>query len=312
MLLSIEIGGTKLQLGLGQNDGQLLAVERLAVQPEGGAAGIRQQIQNAVPDLLRKSNVGPTQLHGIGIGFGGPVDDRTRRTIKSHQVAGWEDFPLADWVEQQFNVPAALANDSDVAGLAEACLGAGQGYSPVFYMNIGSGIGGALIVNGQIFRGSGLGAAEIGHLWIDHPMPGNDPDPAGTGWHHLEALASGWAIDRAAQAHFGPDGPSDTKALAAAAEAGDATALSILSEARHRLALALSHVIALLAPRRIVIGGGVALIGEHLFFAPLRDELARIAFSPFMDGCDIVPAGLGEEVVVHGGLMLAQQHFQGG
>src|SRR5581483_6871034 len=106
------------------------------------------------------------RVRGVGIGFGGPVDDATRTVIKSHQIEGWDNFPLADWVGGLLGWPAVLGNDADVAGLAEALFGAGKGLSPIFYITIGSGIGGGLIINGEIYRGCGRGAAEIGHLGV--------------------------------------------------------------------------------------------------------------------------------------------------
>src|SRR5947209_12450235 len=164
MYLGIEIGGTKLQLGLGAGDGALAALWRGGVNPAEGAEGIRRQIVQAVPDLLSQAGIARSRLQGVGIGFGGPVDDATRTVIKSHQIEGWDNFPLADWIGELVGLPAVLGNDADVAGLAEALFGAGKGYSPVFYITIGSGIGGGLVINGAVYRGIGRGAAEIGHL----------------------------------------------------------------------------------------------------------------------------------------------------
>src|SRR5262245_52822765 len=162
--LGIEIGGTKLQLGVGPGDGTLAGLWRGTVDAAAGADGIRGQITAAVPELLIRSGIERSQLKGVGIGFGGPVDDATRTVIKSHQIAGWDGFPLADWISEITGLPAVLGNDADVAGLAEALFGAGKGLSPIFYITIGSGIGGGLIINGEIYRGCGRGAAEIGHL----------------------------------------------------------------------------------------------------------------------------------------------------
>src|SRR6185436_10106029 len=119
MFLGIEIGGTKLQLGLGPGDGTLLGLWRGTVDVRAGGDGIRAQIVAAVPDLLASANVDRGGLRGVGVGFGGPVDDATRSVIKSHQIAGWDGFPLADWLANLVGVPAVLGNDADVAGLAE-------------------------------------------------------------------------------------------------------------------------------------------------------------------------------------------------
>src|SRR5947209_7465838 len=137
--LGIEIGGTKLQLGVGVDDGRLLGLWRGPVDVARGPEGIRQQIRAALPELLTQAGLPRESLAGVGIGFGGPVDDATRTVIKSHQIEGWDNYPLADWVGDVVGLPAVLGNDSDVAGLAEALHGAGKGVSPVFYFNVGSG-----------------------------------------------------------------------------------------------------------------------------------------------------------------------------
>lgn len=313
MLLGIEIGGTKLQLGLGAGDGELLALKRLDVVPAGGGAGIQGQIEEAVPALLREAKLAPKELKAVGVGFGGPVDDATRTVIKSHQIAGWDGFPLADWLERKLDVPVALGNDSDLAGLAEATLGAGRGRSPIFYMNLGSGIGGALVIDGEVYRGSGRGAAEIGHLrgW----RPGDPGQPHD--WRILEDFASGWSIERRARVAvrnhaslFEPAPAAErltVKEIGAAAAAGADWAQQLLLETWTEAAEALCQMIALVAPRRIVLGGGVALLGETYFLKPLRRLVAERVFPPFAGSFDLVPAALGEAVVVHGALTLAQR-----
>src|SRR5205823_13453235 len=115
MFLGIEIGGTKLQLGVGPGDGTLHSLWRDNVDVAVGGDGIRRQIVAAVPELLAQAGLDRSQLKAVGIGFGGPVDDATRSVIKSHQIEGWDDFPLAAWVEELVGLPAALGNDADVA-----------------------------------------------------------------------------------------------------------------------------------------------------------------------------------------------------
>jgi len=331
--LGIEIGGTKLQLGLGRDTGRLDAVWRGRVDPSEGADGIRRQLLEAVPRMLREA--GADALTGVGIGFGGPVDDRTRTIVKSHQIAGWESFPLADWVGDLVGATAVLGNDADVAGLGEALHGAGKGYSPIFYITIGSGIGGGLIIDGQIYRGTGKGAAEIGHLQVFYPAIEEDWWSAegvsyitGT----LESVASGWALEqrirRAAHRHHPElrrmliemaNGDPDAIALpmvAEAARAGDRLSCALLRLLIDSLSVAINRVITLLCPRRIVIGGGVGLLGEDLLFAPLREAVRRgepdsfahePPFEPFVGETEIVPALLGEEMVLHGAIALARR-----
>jgi glucokinase len=318
MFLGIEIGGTKLQLGIGPGDGTLAGLWRGTVDVAAGPEGIRRQIVAAVPELLAASGLSKAELKGVGIGFGGPVDDATHTVIKSHQIEGWDNFPLADWISEIVGLPAVLGNDADCGGLAEALFGAGKGLSPVFYITIGSGIGGGLIINGEIYRGCGRGAAEIGHL----RRPQNKYIVP-SAMIPLEKLASGWGIEEQARLRTHHDAAREGKILkelrrgraitaalvAQAAEQGDPIANLVLEDARTALAEGISDAIALLCPRRIVIGGGVSLMGEELLFKPLRKLVAERVFKPFADCYDIVPAALGEEVVVHGALALARKRL---
>jgi glucokinase len=319
MFVGIEIGGTKLQLGLGRGDGKLLALERRTVDVAAGPDGIRRQIAAAVPELLRGADAERRHVRGVGIGFGGPVDDATHTVIRSHQIEGWDTFPLAAWISEITGWPAALGNDADVAGLAEALFGAGRGLSPVFYVTIGSGIGGGLIISGEVYRGCGRGAAEIGHLRV--------PVHARSGLSRLtvEDTASGWGMEQEARLLAedatwarqvltlagGNRERIEVRHLGQAAAKGDEFARETLDAALDCLAEGVCHVIALLCPRRIVVGGGVSLLGEELFFEPLRRRVGERVFKPFVGSFDIVPAALGEEVVVHGALALARRRFGG-
>ncbi len=317
-LLGIEIGGTKLQLAIGHGTGRFLAMERHAVDPARGAAGIRDQIETAYGSLLAGARLDKAQIAGAGIGFGGPVDGPAGQTLKSFQISGWEHFPLASWVTDTLGIPRViLENDSDAAGFAEACIGAGAGRSPVLYMNVGSGIGGALVVDRRLYRGYGQGAMEIGHLRVPLAASSVSDSPP-----EVEQVASGWAIAAAARKlarQKGAEGwpvlisaggvPEQitTMMVAEAASLGDAEASSLLDQARRAVAFALTQAITLLAPKRIVLGGGVSLIREKEWLDPIRCLVDASVFEPFRRTYDIVPAALGEEVVVHGALALARE-----
>ena len=311
LLLGIEIGGTKLQLGLGRADGRLLALERRPIRPEGGAEAILQQIAEAFEPLLAQRTGPGGHPEAVGIGFGGPVDADRGMALHSNQIAGWDGFALADWIRRTLGIPrVTIQNDADTAGLGESRFGAGVGLSPVFYVTIGSGIGGGLIIDGQIYRGNGAGAAEIGQVWIDDRRCGP---------RRLEEIASGWSIGQRARAiladgeHSGPLAATaradlsklDAKAVAQAAADGDPSAISLLATATQALGRALAHVVTLLAPRRIILGGGVSLIADELWLNPIREVVEAWVFPPFRGTFDLVSAQLGEEVVIHGALALA-------
>ena len=341
MYLGIEIGGTKLQLGVGAGDGSpLVVVERLDVDRTAGASGIRDRIAEVGRDLIAAHGV-----KAVGIAFGGPIDAVAGRTIRSHQIDGWNDFPIVDWCRQTLGRPVGLANDADTAGMAEARFGAGRGRRVVFYITVGSGIGGAIILDGRIFGGGSGVAGEIGHL-----RPGLHADrPEMT----VESIASGWAITAAAQTRLTDrfshslgqitssgrpedaesvrqrlieaeeaeeefaadllercDGQIDqitTKLLAQAANDGNRLAEEVFRHAVQTLGWAVAQMISLLSPEVVVVGGGVSLVGESLFFSPLRAEVNRYVFPPLRGTYRILPSALGEEVVVHGAVALAAE-----
>ncbi|MFN5299955.1 MAG: ROK family protein, partial [Planctomycetaceae bacterium] len=188
LFVGIEIGGTKLQLGLGTGAAaEVLALERDTVRLPGQAAEIQQQILAGCDRLLHRAGVKPDKVAGCGVGFGGPVETSTGTITKSHQVAGWEQFRFTDWLQGQTGWPIVLHNDADAAAFAEALFGAGRGYDPVLYVTIGSGIGGGLVVGGQVYRGQGAGAVEIGHL-----RPGGVPRRVPLAGTTVESIASGF------------------------------------------------------------------------------------------------------------------------
>ena len=294
LAVGIEIGGTKLQVGVGSEDGRLRALVRRKVDPARGGEGIREALPSLVDQALAEAGVSAQALAGIGVGFGGPVDSKEGRILVSHQVEGWAGFPLRDWLTRERGVPVVLQNDAKTAAFAEATLGAGKGLRRIFYITIGSGIGGGLVVDGKIDEGQGLGAGEIGHTWVPHPGTG-EPEK-------LELVASGWSIGRRASPRMGEG--ATAASVYAAAEQGDAYAKALLEESAEALAIGISNVIALLCPERVILGGGVSLMGP-LLWESLRAKVANeFGFKPFAGRCEIVPSALGEDVVVVGAVLL--------
>lgn len=298
--LGIEIGGTKLQLVAGDADARITARRRFTVDKQRGGAGIREQIQGALPALLVEFK--PT---AIGVGFGGPVDSATGKICCSHQIEGWSEFPLGDWLRGLSGLPVAVDNDANTAALGEAKRGAGAGSNPVFYVTLGSGVGGGLVVDGRIYHGAKPGEAEIGHVRLDK---------SGV---IVEQRCSGWAVDRKIRNECkrepwsvlsrltadADDG--EARALAPALAQGDALAQRILNEVADDLAFGLSHVTQLMHPEVIVLGGGLSLVGEPLR-AAVAAALARYVMDAFAPGPRVVLAGLGEDAVPVAALLLAQ------
>lgn len=298
--LGIEIGGTKIQLVWGDASARILERRKLRVDPQAGAAGIRSQIETALRDTHRPPP------DAVGIGFGGPIDWQAGRVCCSHQIPGWSGFDLREWIAQQTGAPARIDNDANTAALAEATLGAGRGRDPVFYVTLGSGVGGGLVTQNHIYHGQLPGEAEIGHLRLDR---------AGT---TVEDRCSGWGVNRricqaiearrdgALARRVTGDPGHEARHLPGALGEGDPLAQAILDELSEDLAFALSHVTHLLHPSIIVLGGGLSLVGE-----PLRAGVARRLtghlMQAFQPGPRIVLAQLAEDAVPTGALLLARE-----
>ncbi len=341
MNLGIEIGGTKLQLGIGPGDGsEFVAFERLDVDPRYGASGILEQIEKTAAGMLQKHFVSR-----VAYGFGGPVDAVQGRVATSHQIGGWDNFPLVEWTEKTLNVPTTLGNDCDCAALAEASFGAGRNCRIVFYITVGTGIGGGLVINGKSHGSDRPAIAEIGHL-----RPGlHDDRPDAT----VESISSGWGIAATARTRISGDisppfesmRPSEcptsreqlhlrmadsrqaddefitdllnrcdsdldrltAKMVGQAAAEGNDVAREVLEHSSQALGWAIAQVITLVAPEVIVVGGGVSLMGEQLFYSPLRRQVERYVFPPLAGSFQIVPPVFDELVVVHGALALAKR-----
>ena len=299
MLLGIEIGGTKLQLVLGDPAGKISERRKLAVDQRKGAAGIRHQIEQVLPELLRGH-----QVLRVGVGFGGPVDWKTGHICRSHQIEGWSEFDLAGWLRHLTGLPVTVDNDANVAALGEALCGAGAGCNPVFYVTLGSGVGGGLVVDGRIYHGAKPGEAEIGHVRLDR---------SGT---IVEKRCSGWAVDarirelkqREPQSLLarlaGQTIGGEAKHLAAACQQGDAAAQRLLQETAEDLAFGLSHAVHLFHPEIIILGGGLSGVGEPLR-AAVAVDMKRFVMDAFIPGPAIALAALGEDAVPVGALKLA-------
>jgi glucokinase len=307
LAIGIEIGGTKLQVGIGSASGKLLKPPiRKQVIQEDGAEGILRNVVDIVAEVLDSTGHSISDVERIGIGFGGPLNIEQGVILKSYQISGWDNFPLKNWAEAQWGKPVVIQNDASTAGLAEALHGSGRGHNRIFYMTIGSGIGGGWIVDGTVDNGQGFGSAEMGHTWVLDPSSGIPAE--------LEQIASGWGIGRRAREvaenkktlmaeMAGSLDAIDARVVYAAAEKGDEIAKQILHETCQILGIAISNVIALLHPERVIVGGGVSLMGP-LFWNRLRSEVAARAMPSFISSVEIVRAELGEDVVVIGALCL--------
>ena len=323
MKLGIEIGGTKVQLFSADGSGQVQQRFRYEVDKQKGAGGIL----DFITQTLRQLHQPPT---AVGVGFGGPVNSETGQISTSYQIEGWAGLNLMNWFREQTQAQTIrIENDANVAALGEALHGAGRGYRHVFYVTVGSGIGGGMVVDGQIYHGTMPGEAELGHLWLVPPgnsstgeaLPGESTASADRPGQTLEETCSGWAIDRQIRDLL-PQLPTDSplrqmveaatnegrvggeaRYLHPAYEQNDPVARMLIEQAGSVLALGLSHATHLFHPQVIVLGGGLSLIGEP-FRVAVKTALERFVMKSFRPAPLVFLSQLREEAVPIGALAM--------
>jgi glucokinase len=252
-------------------------------------------------------------VSGVGINFGGPVDAEAGIVAQSHHVPGWEGLPLAARVGAALRLPAVLENDANGQALAEWRFGAGRGSRAMAYLNVGTGIGGGLVLDGRLWRGVHGLAGEFGHLVI---RPGGPPCPCGR-YGCLEAVAAGPAMARRAREALAAL-PADERArsaliqlagsvdavtgreLTAAAASDDPLALRILDEILADLALGVVDILNSVDPDVLVVGGGAATLPPPLF-ERLRASVNAICLPEMAGHVRLAPAALGGDVGIFGG-----------
>jgi len=316
-LLGVEIGGTKLQLAIGDESGRLLHVEQGRVKAGDGARGILLWLENNIPGVIAKSRDFGGRIAGIGVGFGGPVETSTGRVLASMQIHGWENFKIRNWFEDKFKLPAVVNNDSNAACWGEYRNGFGAGTSNFCYMNIGSGIGGGLVIEGRLHDGQGFGAAEFGHTYVPDWTVGDVPGAA----QKLELLCSGWSIEqRLRRPGYVPErsalmrmccgeiGAISCATLGAAAEGDDDFAKAEIDRVARSVAIVLSSVLAIICPERIAMGGGVSGLGEILL-APLRAHLKKYEFINSSGRYELEKCRLDESIVLVGAILLLKDRL---
>jgi glucokinase len=261
---ALDVGGTAIKAGVVGEDGEWLARLR-SPTPAGGPEAIADAIADLVAELYS------ARVRAIGLAVPGIVDEASGVAVRAENL-GWTDVPIRALARERCGLPVVLAHDVRAAGFAELRRGAGAGVRDLVYVSIGTGIGAAVIVGGvPLVRGGYAG--EIGHVQIG----GQEPCACG-GRGCLETVASARAIERRYRARGGT--ASGAQDVQAAARAGDAVAAAVWTEAVEALGAALAWIIGLLAPERIVIGGGLSLAGPE-WLAQLDAAMRRrLKFQP--------------------------------
>ena len=312
-VLAVDIGGTKIIAAIISNSGRILAEDRCLTLAGDGVSAVIERIFTAIDRLLSQNITEISQLDCIGIAVAGAIDSNRGLVTVSPNLPGWLDVPLRYIVQDRYQVDAFLVNDASAAALGEHRFGVGRGVSNLILLTLGTGIGGGIVINGEMYCGACGSAGEIGHMVIDV----NGPECACGNRGCLEALASGTAVARDAIRRIGQGEKSSLVEMAkgeiesitaetvgTAARNGDSLALDVLSRAANYLGVGMVNLVNIFNPEMIVLGGGMAKLGS-LFIDPAKRVVAERAFPISAQAVRIVTAQLGNEAGVYGAAAFA-------
>ena len=309
VLVGVDLGGTNIRAAVATGRDAHSAPAHAATPGADGPAAVVAAIARCVADAT-----GGEQPDGVAVGIPGPLDPRRGVVYAAPHLAGWDCFDAATALREAVRCEVAIHNDANLAGYAEWVAGAGRGTSEFLFVTASTGVGGALILGGELYAGRSGTAGEVGHMPV-----GRDGPPCGEGHRGcLEGSASGTAIANAARravaageatslSRLGAD-DIDGKSVQDAALAGDAVAMRVFTEAARCLGRAVGGLINIFSPEVIAIGGGLINAGE-LLFAPLRDGVAEMAFTYPAEHCRIVEAELGTDAGLVGAVAWAVRTF---
>ena len=313
LLIGIDLGGTKISTALVDAAGRIIARDYRETQATEGQKAVIERMVDAAHHVMGEAGIAPAQVTAAGVCAPGPIDSRIGVVTAPPNLPGWKNVPLKQLIEEALSITTFLENDANAAALGEHRFGAGRGMQNMIYVTASTGIGGGLVLNGQLYSGATGAAGEIGHMTV---LPWGPYCGCGNRGC-LEALASGTAIARDGRelvrrgvptliADLAAGNPErvTAKLVAEAADKGDTEAQEILAEAMTYLGVGMANLVNLFNPELIVIGGGLTNMGEGLF-GPVRRAIERRAFPAAVRAVRVVPAELGDDVGVLGAVAAA-------
>jgi glucokinase len=313
MVLGVDIGGTKVAVGLVDATGEIRAQSRTPMVTEGEPSKGLDAVSQSIDALFVKLGSRP-KIEAIGVCAPGPLDPFTGMVINPPNLPIWHNYPLADEMRKRYGVEIRIDNDANAAALAETIWGAARGYRKVFYATVGTGIGTGMVFDGKIYHGHTGAAGEGGHLGIDIHGPRCNCGKRGC----IETLAAGPGIARRARQKLSafPDslllemaGGSaqevTSQMVGKAYEKGDQAAREVMLETLDMLAYWLGSVIDLLDPDVIVMGGGASLMFRP-FLKDIQDSWKGACLNPDPMSIPLVPARYGEDAGIAGAAALCE------
>jgi glucokinase len=309
-LVGIDIGGTKIAIALADLDGGLLARRRIPTRPELGPNVAFDNICLSVQEMASELD---SRVTAIGVGCPGPLDVAYGLVLSPANLRTWNRFPIVENLHTHFGVRIVFDNDANAAALGECIYGAGRGFANVFYVTISTGIGGGIVLSGELYHGVANGAGELGHSIVKPDGIRCNCGSIGC----LETICSGTHIARRVKECIDSGRPTllrdlvedagepSAKTLIDAVRQNDHAACDLWDETCRYLALGLGNVITILAPDVLIIGGGISAAGD-LLLDPLRELVPTFVSMVPPECINIIPAALGEDSGLCGAVALAR------
>lgn len=311
--IGFDVGGTGLKAALIQGARLLSSVTAETPAQEHPETGI-EVMAELIQMLKREAAQNQLTIGAVGVGLAGLIDAPNGTVITAPNLPKWENVPLVEKLSERIELPVAVDNDVRTMAMGELRYGAGQGAHNMLCLTVGTGVGSAIIINGQIYRGSSLSAGEFGHVPVIYQGGRN----CGCGSRGcLETVAGTEGILSLAQQYIDKglapqlEAKSQHQKLTPrlifdAAQAGDAGAQSVFQELGHWLGLALAGAVNFINPEKIVIGGGIAQAGD-LLFQPVLKAIRSHAFQRPVEALELLPAQLGAEAGMIGAAAMAKE-----
>lgn len=304
--VGLDLGGTSLKYALGDRAGNILAKLSRPSHVTEPREKIFSNMISAVEKLMALAETHDLQVAAIGVGSPGNVDFEQGRIISSANIKDWADAPIREKLQSKFHLPVWTDNDANMVAIAEARVGAGRGFNHILFVSVDSGIGGGIVINGQLYRGGSFNAAEIGHISIDY-----DGLPCYCGGKGcLERYASAQAIVDLYRKKLVDDNQEyeeellSTELVFERARNGDTLAREALDENTEYLGIGLANAVNLLNPQAIILGGSVTDAGED-YIGRVRKVVFERALRTSLPGLRLLKARLGNDAGVIGAILLA-------
>ncbi|MDF2673540.1 MAG: hypothetical protein K0R09_1805 [Clostridiales bacterium] len=305
-VIGVDLGGTKINTGIIDESGKVILSIKVPTLAKEGPYPVIERIKKSIYDVLIEANMKLEDIKGIGIISPGPIDSEKGLVVNPSNLPGWDHIPIVKLLREEFKLPVMLDNDANAAALAEYMFGSGRGLKNFVYITVSTGIGGGVIIDGKLYRGTNSNAGEVGHMTINY----NGPKCNCGNFGCFETYASGTAIARFAKKAVLEGRSTLIKELAGekeinaqhvfeAAIKGDNVALELIDEEAFYLGIGISNIIAFANPERITLGGGVSNQLD-MFYNRMMETINERSLKSMVDVCQIVKSELKDDIGILG------------